>query len=107
MEGLKGEGEPLPLVLWTVTDEIRTLLRLQSGIEQGRPLGALMKELRIRGPRERLIGLALQRLRGSVLRQALQDAAQADRIVKGLRAPAHAGDPWDALMQLALRIARG
>jgi len=107
MEGLKGEGEPLPLVLWTVTDEIRTLLRLQSGMEQGRPLGALMKELRIRGPRERLIGLALQRLQGSVLRQALQDAAQADRIVKGLRAPAHAGDPWDALMQLALRIARG
>lgn len=106
MEGLKGEGEPLPLVLWAVTEEIRTLLKLQSGLAQGRPLGMLVKELRIRGPRERLIEPALRRLSPVTLKTALQDAAQVDRIVKGLRAPELAGDPWDALLQLGLKIVR-
>ncbi|MEA5097445.1 MAG: DNA polymerase III subunit delta, partial [Burkholderiaceae bacterium] len=44
IEGLKGEGEPLPLVLWAVAEEIRTLLKLQAGLAQGRPLGVLCKE---------------------------------------------------------------
>ncbi|MFX7870650.1 hypothetical protein ABTK02_21795, partial [Acinetobacter baumannii] len=35
MDGLKGEGEALPLVLWAVTEEIRTLLKLKSGMAQG------------------------------------------------------------------------
>ncbi|MES2901929.1 MAG: DNA polymerase III subunit delta, partial [Pseudomonadota bacterium] len=42
LEGLKGEGEALPLVLWAVADEIRTLLKLKSGMAQGRPLGMLL-----------------------------------------------------------------
>jgi DNA polymerase III subunit delta len=28
-------------------------------------------------------------------------------MVKGLRAPAFAGDAWDAMLQLGLRVARG
>lgn len=107
MEGLKGEGEPLPLVLWAVTEEIRTLIRAQAGMSQGRPLAMQLKELRVWGPRERLIEPALRRLKTTTLQSALQEAAQVDRIVKGLRAPKHAGDPWDALLQLALKIARG
>lgn len=107
LEGLKGEGEPLPLVLWAVTEEIRTLLKAQAGLAQGRPMGALLKELRVWGPRERLIEPALRRLSATKLRAALQEAAQVDRIVKGLRAPEHAGDPWDALLQLGLKVARG
>jgi DNA polymerase-3 subunit delta len=37
LEGLKGEGEALPLVLWAVAEEIRTLLRIKSGLVQGKP----------------------------------------------------------------------
>ncbi|HWV63007.1 MAG TPA: DNA polymerase III subunit delta, partial [Oxalicibacterium sp.] len=44
LEGLKGEGEALPLVLWAVAEEIRTLLKLKAGVAQGRPLGQLTKE---------------------------------------------------------------
>ncbi|MGN6388052.1 MAG: DNA polymerase III subunit delta [Burkholderiaceae bacterium] len=107
VEGLKGEGEALPLVLWALAEEIRTLLKLKSGVARGQPLGGLLKELRIRGPRERLMDGALRRLPLPLLREALRDAAQVDRMVKGLRAKAFAGDPWDALLQLGLRIARG
>jgi DNA polymerase-3 subunit delta len=107
VEGLKGEGEALPLVLWAVAEEVRTLLKLKSGVEQGRPLGVLLKEYRIWGPRERLMEPALRRLTLNGLQVALQEAAQIDKMVKGLRAKAFAGDAWDALLQLGLKVARG
>jgi DNA polymerase-3 subunit delta len=107
LEGLKGEGEALPLVLWAVAEEIRTLLKLKSGVESGRPLGVLMKEYRIWGPREKLMEPAIRRLKLSTLKTALQEAAQIDKMVKGLRAKAFAGDTWDALLQIGLKIARG
>ncbi|MEW6370831.1 MAG: DNA polymerase III subunit delta [Pseudomonadota bacterium] len=106
LDGLKGEGEALPLVLWAVSEEIRTLLKLKSGMAQGRPLGALMKEYRIWGPRERMMEPALRRVSLPTLEAALQDAAQVDRMVKGLRAKQFAGDAWDAMLQLALKVAR-
>jgi DNA polymerase-3 subunit delta len=107
MDGLKGEGEALPLVLWAVTEEIRTLLKLKSGMAQGKPVGALLKEYRIWGPRERLMEPALRRISLAALEQSLQEAALVDRMVKGLRARTFAGDPWDALLQLGLKLARG
>lgn len=106
LEGLKGEGEALPLVLWAVSEEIRTLLKLKAGMAQGRPLGALLKEYRIWGPRERMMEPALRRISLPTLEAALQEAAQVDKMVKGLRARAFAGDAWDAMLQLALKVAR-
>jgi DNA polymerase-3 subunit delta len=106
LDGLRGEGEALPLVLWAVSEEIRTLLKLKSGMAQGRPLGALLKEHRIWGPRERMMEPALRRVSIATLEAALREAAQVDRMVKGLRAKAFAGDAWDAMLQLALRVAR-
>ncbi|BBB59167.1 DNA polymerase III subunit delta [Undibacterium sp. KW1] len=106
LNGLKGEGEALPLVLWAMAEEIRTLLKLKSGMAQGRPLSALLKEYRIWGPREKLMDPALRRVSLANLRAALQEASQVDKMVKGLRAKAFAGDPWDALLQLGLRVAR-
>jgi DNA polymerase-3 subunit delta len=107
LEGLKGEGEALPLVLWAVSEEIRTLLKLKAAMAQGRPLAALLKEYRIWGPRERMMEPALRRVSLATLQDALRQAAQVDRMVKGLRAKAYAGDQWDAMLQLALKVARG
>ena len=107
MDGLKGEGEALPLVLWAVAEEVRTLLKLKSGVAQGKQLGMLLKEYRIWGPREKLMDPALRRISLSTLQTALQEAAQIDKMVKGLRAKAFSGDAWDALSQLGLKVARG
>lgn len=106
LEGLKGEGEALPLVLWAVTEEIRILLKLKLGVNDGRPLAVFMKEYRIWGPRERLIPNAIARVTLKTLQTAMHEAAQIDKLIKGLRARAFAGDPWDALLQLAMQIAR-
>lgn len=107
IEGLKGEGEALPLVLWAMAEEIRTLLKLKAGAAQGKAIGMLLKEYRIWGPRERLMEPALRRLKLPTLEGALQEAAQIDKMVKGLRSKAFAGDAWDALLQLGLKVARG
>ncbi|HEY0843948.1 MAG TPA: DNA polymerase III subunit delta [Noviherbaspirillum sp.] len=107
IEGLKGEGEALPLVLWAMAEEIRTLLKVKSGAAQGKAVGMLLKEFRIWGAREKLMEPAVRRLKLSTLESALQEAAQIDKMVKGLRAKAFAGDPWDALLQLGLKVARG
>ncbi|RZI41421.1 DNA polymerase III subunit delta [Herbaspirillum sp. HC18] len=107
IEGLKGEGEALPLVLWAMAEEIRTLLKIKAGAAQGKTVGMLLKEYRIWGPREKLMEPALRRLKLSTLEGALQEAAQIDKMVKGLRAKAFAGDAWDALLQLGLKVARG
>ena len=106
LEGLKGEGEALPLVLWAVAEEIRIMLKLKLGMSDGRPLAMLMKEYRIWGPRERLMAPALARLSVDTLQSALAQAAQVDRMIKGLRAKQFAGDTWDAMLQLALKVAR-
>jgi DNA polymerase-3 subunit delta len=106
LEGLKGEGEALPLVLWAVAEEIRTLLKLKTGVAQGRPLGALLKEYRIWGPRERLMEPAVRRVSLPTLEAAMQQAAQVDKMIKGLRPKDFAGDAWDAMLQLALKVAK-
>ena len=107
VEGLKGEGEALPLVLWAVAEEIRILLKLKAGVAQGKTLGLLLKEYRIWGARERLMEPALRRLSLPTLERALQEAAQIDKMIKGLRAKSFAGDAWDALLQLGLKVAHG
>ncbi|MCD6026222.1 MAG: holA [Solimicrobium sp.] len=106
VDGLKGEGEALPLVLWTLAEECRTLLKLKIGLQEGMPLSALFKEHRIWGGRERLMEPALRRLSVTTLKNALKYAAQLDKLIKGLRVNTLSGDAWDTVLQLSLLLAR-
>ncbi len=106
MDGLKGEGEPLPLVLWTFTDEIRTLLKCKTALENGQPFPAIAKTLRLRGQKEKLVQTAVNRLGKKEIQAAMQQTAQIDKIIKGLRSESWMDDAWDALTQLGLSLAR-
>ncbi len=106
MEGLKGEGEPLPLLLWTITEEIRTLLKCKMALESGQTFSATAKTLRLRGQREKLVQMAVNRLEKKELQIAMQQTAQIDKIIKGLRSDSWMDDAWDALMQLGLSLTR-
>jgi DNA polymerase-3 subunit delta len=107
IDGLQAEGEALPLVLWAMAEEIRNLLKIRVGLDRGRALAQLCAEHRIRGGKLRLVELAVHRLTASGLEKALQDAAQVDRMIKGLRAKAFAGDAWDGILQLGLAVSQG
>jgi len=105
LEGLRVEGEPLPLVLWVVAEELRTLLRAQEAVAAGKPFGSVARELRVWGPREKLMPKALQRLPQATLAALLARCADIDRLSKGLAAPRRDSDPWLELADIALACA--
>src|SRR5499427_4867435 len=102
LEGLQGEGEAPPRVLWLLAEEIRAVLRVQDGITAGRPLAEVLREARVWGDaRQALVGKAAKKFSRSALLSALEHAAGVDRMVKGVVK----GDAWDELLQLGLRFA--
>lgn len=105
MAGLEAEGEGTPLVLWVITEELRTLLRVKAHVDAGRPFSVAARENRLWGPRERLFERALARMSPSALEAALQRAAEIDRLAKGLLAPRTDSNVWLELTDLALSLA--
>ena len=86
LDGLKAEGEPLPLIIWALSDATRNLIKIVSGRQAGQSISSLLAQNRIFGPRERLYTSAAQRLNSQGLDQALLAIAQADRLAKGIAA---------------------
>lgn len=97
LDGLKGEGEPLVLILWSVTEELRLLSKLKAASDAGESVQQLMRANRVWGNKERLYPNALRRVQPLKLRRAMQVAAGLDRQVKGLYAADLPADPWDGL----------
>jgi DNA polymerase-3 subunit delta len=89
---LKAEGEPLPLLLWTLSEELRKVMAIASG---QRPRGWLSPERA-----EALARIARRHDRASIDRELLR-AHRIDRMIKGVEP----GDPWDSVIELALGIA--
>ena len=89
---LKAEGEPLPLLLWTLSEELRKVMAIASG---QRPRGWLSPERA-----EALARIARRHDRASIDRELLR-AHRIDRMIKGVEP----GDPWDSVVELALGIA--
>ncbi len=100
LEGLRQEGEAPPLVLWAVTEEVRALLQIKLGQEQGRSQEILLREARVWGARQAGMKRAMQRIRTQTARSALVRAGHIDRIVKGLLP----GDFWNEVLRLGLSL---
>jgi DNA polymerase-3 subunit delta len=102
LDGLAGEGEAPPRVLWVMSDDVRAVTRVQQGLAEGRNPADLFRECRVWGEtRQRLVGAAARRMARGALEAALAHAAAVDRTIKGLAK----GDPWDELLALGLRFA--
>jgi DNA polymerase-3 subunit delta len=102
LEGLRGEGEAPPRVLWLLAEEIRAVCRVQDGIAAGRPIAEVLREARVWGDaRQAAVGKAARKFPRAALLAALEHAAGVDRMVKGVVK----GDAWDELLQLGLRFA--
>jgi DNA polymerase-3 subunit delta len=92
VESLKAEGEPLPLLLWVLTEELRKVMAVAAG---QRPRGWMTPE------RSEAMALTARRHdRASIDRELLR-AHRIDRMIKGVEP----GDPWDSVVELALGIA--
>ncbi len=100
LDGLMQEGEAPPLVLWAMSEEIRALTVIRSGMDSGRPQDMLLKEAKVWGPRQNPVKRALQRLNTASLEAALQHAGRIDRLVKGIGQ----GNVWEEFLRLGLRL---
>jgi DNA polymerase-3 subunit delta len=102
LDGLRAEGTATVLVLWAISEEIRTVGKVLQATQRGSNISNAMRDARIWGPRQGLIESAARRLKFSHIERAIQQAARLDKTIKGLRQ----GDVWDELLQLGLRCAR-
>lgn len=102
LDGLRAEGTATVLVLWAVSEDIRTLGKVLQAIQRGGNLGSALRDMRVRKDKQGLIEHAARRLKFPHIERAIQQAARLDKTIKGLRQ----GDVWDELLQLGLRFAQ-
>lgn len=107
MDGLQAEGTAEVLVHWTLAEDIRAIKRVKDAMAAGRPLPMALRENRIWGTKERLFERLLPQITVAQAAGLLHAAHVVDGIVKGLPHPQWPQDGWQALRQLAMRLARG
>jgi DNA polymerase-3 subunit delta len=92
VESLEAEGEPLPLLLWALTEELRMMMAIAGGSRPRRPL-----------PPDRLQALTrtARRHDAASFDRLLLRAHRIDRMIKGVES----SDPWDSIVDLALGLA--
>jgi DNA polymerase-3 subunit delta len=100
IDGLRSEGEAPTLVLWTLSEELYALARIQSGLSTGRSIDDLLRENRVWGSRQRPMKAAATRVAPAAVQKALAHAAGIDRAIKGVGA----GQPWDEFLKLGLDL---
>jgi DNA polymerase-3 subunit delta len=98
LSGLRAEGIAAPVVLWAVTREARTLIKIKLAISAGQNRELAFKNNQIWDKRKQLVGNALNRLNVSDLNNILVLSAKADRQIKGQQQ----GDAWETLLSVCL-----
>ncbi|HXN16156.1 MAG TPA: DNA polymerase III subunit delta [Usitatibacter sp.] len=92
LASLKAEGEPLPLLLWTLAEELRLVMAFAAGERPRRFL-----------PPDRIEALtrAARRHDAAAFDGELLQAHRIDRMIKGVET----GNPWDGILEFSLSLA--
>lgn len=102
LDGLRGEGQkPIP-VLGVLAWLTRSLNKAKLALARGTDMAGALREGGFWGDRQNLARRALPRLSAETLASAQRQAAEIDRMSKGLKP----GDVWDALLSLVLLVAK-
>lgn len=102
LEGLEAEGTATVLVLWAIAEDIRTMAKVTRAMQSGGNLANALRDARVWGIKQKLVERAARRFTPVFAERALRQAAQIDKLIKGLRS----GNVWDELLQLGLRCAQ-
>ena len=79
LDGLQAEGEAPVLVHWALSEDIRTLHRVRTALDAGRPLPMALRENRVWGVKEKLMERALPLLTMATLAQVAGRCAHGGR----------------------------
>ena len=117
MAALRSEGIAAPLILWSLSRELRTLALLHGEQANGRGLNEVLadRKYQVWPKRRPMVQGALQRLGPRRCRALLQGAARIDRMIKGADSPmtlagkrnrdADQAMVWDGLLALGVGLA--
>ena len=100
LEGLASEGNEPVLLLWVISEDIRTLIRLLAALKQGKSISEMRQSLRLWGEKQTLAPQAARRIGIRRLLEALQICAYIDRQIKG----AEEGNAWAEIKHLFLSL---
>jgi len=92
VECLEAEGEPLPLLLWQLTEELRLMMTVAAGQRPRRYMAP---------DRSAAVQQAARRHTAASFDRQLLRAHRIDRMIKGVET----GDPWAGVVELALGLA--
>lgn len=107
VENLRAKAEPIPSLMWLITDEIRTLLKVRSLMDAGLAKAAALERASIWSPvKKQRISNIVNRYSTKKLTSAMLLAADIDRISKGLFAAERDSDPWLEILSLVNFMAR-
>ena len=97
LAALREQGEALPLILYWLSEDIRTLVQLTA---PGGTPDQRMNTMRLPPQRAQQMRSAANRRTKISWRAALESIARIDRLSKGIGQ----GDPWTELAALALQL---
>lgn len=96
LEALREEGVASLLVLWSVTEQIRTLASMTRRLSRGESPQQVIQGVWVK--RRALASKALRRYPEAIWNRLLRHCAAVDRVVKG----AEPGNEWEDLLELAV-----
>ncbi|HMM73157.1 MAG TPA: DNA polymerase III subunit delta [Rhodocyclaceae bacterium] len=100
LDALRAGGEALPYLLWALTQELTLLAQAREAMDHGQSADEVLARNKVFGSRQNVYRSALRHYNNTLLYRALAQAAQIDRIIKGVAD----GDAWLALQQLSLAL---
>ncbi len=103
LDGLRGEGIEPPLVMWSLTRELRALAHVADSMRVDRDLGGAMRKAGVWNTRQPLVRSCIARHGRDDFYAMLKAAGRADAAAKG-QGP---GDAWQMAADILLRLSRG
>ena len=100
LNGLRSEGAEPVTILWALAREIRLLLEICHGVQQGQSFSWVAKNAGVWDKRQGLVQQALTRLHYKQLSVLLRQANGIDKSIKGLRKT----DCWSEFVELILNL---
>jgi len=98
---LKAEGQAESLILWALSKELRTLLAISEGLQQGTPISSLFQQYGVWNKQQAVIQNTLKRLSLKKLIALNRELLAADQAIKGQSVD----NAWDILLRLSLALA--
>lgn len=106
VENLRAKAEPVPALMWMITDELQGAAKARCAIDNGLPQASALQQSGLFGPRRTRVAKALGRLSSKRLASALMLCADIDRLSKGLTVPDRDSDVWLEIATLVSFVAR-